>query len=91
MGERFATRALVVSRALAHAFARKAAAAGEPRRVLVAHNLLLGDTLMLTPLLAKIRARLPSAETVLLAAPAYVPLYSGRPYGVRALPFAPAR
>jgi ADP-heptose:LPS heptosyltransferase len=91
MGERFTTRALVVSRALTGAFSRRRGAAREPRRVLVAHNLLLGDTLMLTPLLAKIRARLPSSDIALLAAPAYLPLYSGNPYGVRALPFTPAR
>ena len=91
MGERFNTRALVVSRALARAFTRRAGAGGEPRRVLVAHNLLLGDTIMLTPLLAKLRARYPACEITLLAAPAFVPLYAGRPYGVRALPFSPAR
>jgi ADP-heptose:LPS heptosyltransferase len=91
MGERFATRARVVSRALAGALSRRRGDAREPRRVLVAHNLLLGDTLMLTPLIAKIRARLPSADIALLAAPAYLPLYSGRPYAVRALAFSPAR
>src|SRR6185369_8112393 len=55
MGERFRTRALVT----AHAFASRLTprgARGEVRRVLIAHNLLLGDTLMLTPLLAKLRA-----------------------------------
>ena len=90
MGERSATRALVVSRALVRRLARPRGAPTEIRRVLVAHNLLLGDTVMLTPLLAKIRARHPRAETTLLAAPAFVPLYAGRPYGVRALPFRPA-
>ena len=90
MGERFATRAMVVSRAFAYALTRRARR-GEPRRVLVAHNLLLGDTLMLTPLLAKVRARLPAAQATLLAAPAFVPLYAGRPYGVRALAFTPSR
>lgn len=59
-------------------------------RVLVAHNLLLGDTLMLTALLAKLRANHPAAELTLLAAPAFLPLYQGRPYAVRALPFAPS-
>ena len=34
-----------------------------PQRILVAHHLLLGDTLMLTPLLAKCRALWPSAST----------------------------
>ena len=89
MGERTRTRALVVSRALA---ARLAAGAprGEVRRVLVAHNLLLGDTLMLTPLLAKLRERHPQAQITLLASPAFVPLYQQRPYGVRALPFTPS-
>jgi ADP-heptose:LPS heptosyltransferase len=91
MGKRFASRVRVVSRALVHAPWRRAGAGRETRRVLVAHNLLLGDTLMLTPLLAKIRARLPAADIALLAKPAFLPLYSGRPYGVRALAFAPAR
>ena len=89
MGERFRTRALVVPRALVRRFTR-AAAGGEPRRILVAHNLLLGDTLMLTPLLAKLRERYPEAGITLLAAPSAVPLYEKRPFGVRALPFRPA-
>lgn len=90
MGERFNTRATVVAHALARAVARKAGA-GAVRRVLVAHNLLLGDTLMLTPLLAKLRALHPAADIDLTAAPAFVPLYAGRPYGVRALAFTPSR
>jgi hypothetical protein len=90
MGERFNTRASVVTHALARALWRKAGA-GPVRRVLVAHNLLLGDTLMLTPLIAKLRAVHPAAEVDLLASPAFAPLYAGRPYGVRALPFTPSR
>lgn len=89
MGERTRTRALVVSRAIAARLAPRRAA-GDVRRVLVAHNLLLGDTLMLTPLLAKLRTQYPQADIALLAAPAFVPLYQQRPYGVRALPFAPS-
>ena len=90
MGERFNTRASLVAHALARSLARKAGG-GPVRRVLVAHNLLLGDTLMLTPLLAKLAAVHPHAEIELTAAPAYVPLYAGRPYGVRALAFTPSR
>jgi len=89
MGERFRTRALVT----AHAFGsrlRARGARGDVRRVLIAHNLLLGDTLMLTPLLAKLRHGHPGAEIVLLASPSAVPLYQRRPYGVRVLPFRPA-
>lgn len=89
MGERFRTRALVVPRAIARRLARRAPSE-EPRRILVAHNLLLGDTLMLTPLLAKLHERHPQAEVTLLAAPSAVPLYEKRPFGVRALPFRPA-
>ena len=89
MGERFRTRVMVVPRALASRL-RARGAHGEPRRILVAHNLLLGDTLMLTPLLAKLRERHPASEIALLAAPSSAPLYERRPYGVRALPFRPA-
>ena len=90
MGERSRTRALVVGRALARRFVR-GSRGDELRRVLVAHNLLLGDVVMLTPLLAKLRALHPRAEIALLAAPALVPLYAARPYGVRAVPFQPKR
>jgi len=89
VGDRFRTRAALVSRALVRRATR--APPGEIRRVLVAHNLLLGDVVMLTPLLAKLRFNHPEAEIVLLAAPALVPLYSGRPYGVRVLPFSPRK
>lgn len=60
-----------------------------PRRILVLHHLLLGDTLMLTGLLAKLRARHPEATIVMTVAPAFVPLYATRPYGVIAQPFDP--
>ena len=91
MGERTATRALAVRRALAWRLApgRATEPPLAPRRVLVAHNLLLGDTIMLSPLLAKLRAAHPEAEVTLLAQPAFVPLYAARPWDVRALPFTP--
>jgi ADP-heptose:LPS heptosyltransferase len=60
-----------------------------PRRILVAHHLLLGDTLMLTPLLAKLRERYPEAEVVMTTPTAMAPLYQHRPYGVIALPHDP--
>src|ERR1700674_529013 len=60
-----------------------------PRRVLVAHHLLLGDTIMLSPLLAKCRERWPSAEVVMTCPVPYAGLYAGRPYGVRAAPYDP--
>jgi ADP-heptose:LPS heptosyltransferase len=55
--------------------------------------LLLGDTLMLTPLLAKLRERYPRAEVVMALPDAMAPLYAGAPYGVQAIgwnPRAPA-
>ena len=59
---RFAGRATAVARALAAATPR-ASAPSDPRRILVAHHLLLGDTLMLTPLLKKLRTLHPDAPT----------------------------
>src|SRR5437764_14683444 len=87
MGERFRTRSLVVSRAFARRSVRSDPPA-HPGNVLIAHNLLLGDTLMLTALVAKLAAQ--GARVTLLAAPAAVPLYAHRPFGVRVLPFRPA-
>jgi ADP-heptose:LPS heptosyltransferase len=62
---------------------------GAPRRILVAHHLLLGDTLLLTPLLAKLRAQFPAARIVLTCPKPIVPLYEARPFGVDVLPFDP--
>ena len=61
------------------------------RRILIAHNLLLGDTLMLTALLARLRARWPDASISMTVAPGVAPLYAGQPYGVQGLVFDPHR
>jgi ADP-heptose:LPS heptosyltransferase len=58
-----------------------------PRRILVIHQLLLGDTLMTTSLLAKLRKRYPDSEIYLATHKSFVPLYAGRPYGVKTVPF----
>lgn len=60
-----------------------------PRRILIAHHLLLGDTLMLTPLLSKLRARFPDAEIVMTVRKAMAPLYQHCPYGVLACAYDP--
>ncbi len=60
-----------------------------PRRILIIHHLLLGDTLMLTPLLAKLRQNHPAAEIVMAVPSAVATLYAGRPYDVEALPYDP--
>jgi ADP-heptose:LPS heptosyltransferase len=86
---RFHTRAEVVARALAARVTRSRKPPVAIRRVLLAHHLLLGDTLMLTPLVAKLRARYPEAEIVMTVPRAIAPLYSTHPYGIRALPWDP--
>jgi len=91
VSSRFAGRARVVSRALvsrALGGARRSRPV-DPQRILIAHHLLLGDTLMLTALVAKLRARHPAADIVMALPEAYAPLYGGAPYGVRALGWNP--
>lgn len=61
----------------------------DPKRILVVHHLLLGDTLMLTPLLAKLRQQYPSAEIIMTAPKASAPLYATRPYGVTVIAYDP--
>lgn len=91
MKSRWPTRILCVVLALWYArfgLARRRPSA-TPQRILVAHNLLLGDTIMLAPLLKKLRARFPEAQLVMTCKPALVPLFANGPYGVRAMPFDP--
>lgn len=92
---RFVGRARVVARALlarALCGARRSRSL-DPERILIAHHLLLGDTLMLTALVAKLRERHPAADLVMALPDAYAPLYARSPYGLRAIgwnPRAPA-
>ena len=60
-----------------------------PKRILVAPHLRLGDALLVTPLLAKLRARHPAAEIVLLSPLSMLPLYQTPPYGVVVWPYHP--
>ncbi len=87
-GSRGPMRAIVVVLALARWGVRRRAPEA-PRRILVLHHLLLGDTLMVTGLLAKLRREHPAAEITMTVAPRFAPLFAGRPYGVRAQPFDP--
>jgi ADP-heptose:LPS heptosyltransferase len=82
-GSRAPLRYASIALALAY-WGMRRAKPEDPRRILVLHHLLLGDTLMLTALLAKLRTRYPQAEIAMTVAPAYVALYEGRPYGVTA-------
>lgn len=61
----------------------------DPKRILVAHHLLLGDTLMLSALLAKLRHNHPQAEIVMTCPKAILPLYAGKPWGVQAIAYDP--
>jgi ADP-heptose:LPS heptosyltransferase len=60
-----------------------------PRHILVVAPLLIGDALLLAPLLAKLRARYPQAALRMTMGRAAVPLFAGRPYGVEAGAYDP--
>ena len=57
-------------------------------RIIIAHNLLLGDTLLLAPLLKALADLAPAAERVVLCQPSFMPLFENHPYGVTAMPFS---
>ena len=89
-GGRTLWRARIVARALVLRGPRREPR-GALRRILIAHHLLLGDTLMLTPLLKKLRTLHPQADIAMTVPHATAPIYAARPWGVRALPFDPRR
>ena len=83
----FGVRSITALRALA-SLARPRARAGEPmRRILIAHYLLLGDTILLAPLMKRLATLYPNAERVVLARPVVAPLFERHPYGTIAMPF----
>jgi ADP-heptose:LPS heptosyltransferase len=59
------------------------------QRILVLHQFLLGDALMATSLLAKLRERYPAAEIILACPQGQVGLYQCRPYGITAVGWHP--
>jgi ADP-heptose:LPS heptosyltransferase len=87
----FRARARTIARGLAKAATRSPhrRAPDRPRRILIAHHLLLGDTLMLTPLIAKLRQRHRDAEIVMTVSKPAAQLYALRPYGVTAIGWDP--
>lgn len=85
---RFWPRLLVYARALPRLLRRRRRPVCV-QRILVAHHLLLGDTIMLAGLLKKLRRDFPTAAIDLLVPVAWLPLFGMAPYGVRALPYAP--
>lgn len=60
----------------------------QPRSILVLHELLLGDTLMLAALFARLRALHPESRIFTTVKPEIFPLFSGRPYGVAPLAYS---
>ena len=61
----------------------------DPKKILIAHDLLLGDTLLLAPLMKRIHEKYPNAQKFILAKPIYIPLYTNTPYGFKALSYNP--
>lgn len=83
-------RIIVFTRALPKlAFKALRRKPAQPARILVVHQMLLGDALLLTALIAKTRQRYPYAQIFLACPKAMAPLYAGRPFGVDALAFDP--
>ncbi len=58
-------------------------------RILVLHNLLLGDSILILPLLAKLRQNYPYAEIVLALPKAFIELFNLSPYNIKTIEFNP--
>lgn len=86
MSKRSLSRALLVLLGLPRAMLNRLmrGAPLQPKKVLIAADVVLGDTIMLAPLVAKVRARWPAAQITLTCPPRFVALFEGRPWGVQA-------
>ena len=61
----------------------------EPKKILIAHDLLLGDTLLLASLMKRIHEKYPNAIKFILAKPIFTPLFKNKPYGFTPLSYNP--
>jgi ADP-heptose:LPS heptosyltransferase len=61
----------------------------EPKKILIAHNLLLGDTLLLAPLMKRVQEKYPNAKKFILTKSTFLPFFKNAPYGFNALSFNP--
>lgn len=59
-----------------------------PKNILVIHQLFLGDTLMTTSLLSKLRKKFPEANIYNAIPESFVDLYSSKPYNVKTIGFS---
>lgn len=90
MASRFSSRLSILAHAgVTRLTAPRRRQPAAPKRILISHHLLLGDTIMLTPLLAKLREQFPTAEVVMATPRSSAVLYQRKPYGVEAIPFDP--
>jgi ADP-heptose:LPS heptosyltransferase len=85
MASRSRTWLAIYTRALRNMALARGAPADPPLRILLPHHSLLGDTILVTACVAKLRERYPAAEIVHVMPGAFAPLFSRRPYGVRAV------
>ena len=83
MSSRSRTWLAIYARALCNRISPGGPAAAPPRRILVPHHSLLGDTVMLAACLAKLRERYPAAEIVHVMPRAFVPLFAHAPWGAQ--------
>jgi ADP-heptose:LPS heptosyltransferase len=60
-----------------------------PKKILIAHDLLLGDTLLLAPLMKRIHEKYPKAQKFILSKPLFEVLFRKSPYGFTALSYNP--
>jgi len=81
MSSRTRTWLAIYARALGRMARGEGPAADPPKRILLPHHSLLGDTILLAACVAKLRARHPQAEIVHVMPRAFVPLFAGRPWG----------
>ncbi|MBL0142570.1 MAG: glycosyltransferase family 9 protein [Betaproteobacteria bacterium] len=85
MSSRSRTWLAIYARALRNTVLPGPAGAQPPRRILLPHHSLLGDTILLTACAAKLRALYPAAEIVHVMPRAFTPLFASRPFGVDAV------
>lgn len=88
---RFLLRLIVITAALTRKVFSHRSKTDSPKRIILVHRFLLGDTILMAPLMKRISEVFPQTIKLVLCTRSQLPLFEGHPYDFKPVPYDPKR